>query len=257
MTTYWNSELYLRFESERTRPSVDLVNALGVDSPKNIIDIGCGPGNSTAVLAERFPDADIIGVDNSIEMIEKARSLYPEISFSMLDASGDLSAYTGTFDLVFSNSCIQWLPDHSRLLPRLMSLLSPGGVLAVQIPVNYDEPIHRIIRTIASSHEWSGKFESHRSINVLAYAEYYNILSTISSDFNLWQTTYYHRMPSHEAILDWYRATGLRTYLAQLCDDDRSLFENELLHALRNEYKVEPCGEVIFPFPRLFFTARR
>lgn len=256
MTTYWNSELYLRFESERTRPSVDLVNALGVDSPKNIIDIGCGPGNSTAVLAERFPDADIIGVDNSIEMIEKARSLYPEISFSMLDASGDLSAYTGTFDVVFSNSCIQWLPNHSRLLPRLMSLLSPGGVLAVQIPVNYDEPIHRIIRTIASSPEWSGKFESHRSINVLAYAEYYNILSTISSDFNLWQTTYYHRMPSHEAILDWYRATGLRPYCSQLEPAEICEFENEVLVSISHEYKIEPCGEIIMPFPRLFFTAK-
>lgn len=257
MTTYWNSELYLRFESERTRPSVDLVNALGVDSPKNIIDIGCGPGNSTAVLAERFPDADIIGVDNSIEMIEKARSLYPEISFSMLDASGDLSASTGAFDVVFSNSCIQWLPDHSSLIRDLMSLLVPNGVLAVQIPNNFNEPIHRIIREISSSPRWTDKFTSSRPTTVLSRSEYFNLLSEISSDFQLWETVYYHRMPSHEAILDWYRATGLRPYLSQLNTADSAAFEGEIYSRICEEYPVESCGEIIFPFPRLFFIATR
>lgn len=144
MTTYWNSELYLRFFDERTRPAVELLSAVSLNSPKHIIDIGCGPGNSTAVLAERFPESEIIGVDNSAEMIEKARLLHPELTFCLRDVSGDLYEYTDSFDLVFSNACIQWLPDHSRLLPRLMSLLSPGGVLAVQVPVNYRRSSDRI-----------------------------------------------------------------------------------------------------------------
>ncbi len=255
--TDWNSDIYLKYESERTRPASDLASFISVLSPHNIIDIGCGPGNSTAVLASVFPEADIVGVDNSSDMLNKACALHPELSFSKLDISSDISRLNSSFDLVFSNACIQWLPNHTILLPKLMDLLTPGGVLAVQIPLNFDEPIHRIIRRITTSSYWADKFDSHRTVTVLTYSEYYNILSELSSDFNIWQTTYYHRMPSVEAILDWYRATGLRTYLAQLCDDDRSLFENELLHALRNEYKVEPCGEVIFPFPRLFFTARR
>jgi len=255
--TYWNSELYLRFFDERTRPAVELLSAVYLNSPKHIIDIGCGPGNSTAVLSERFPGAEIIGVDNSVDMIAKARLLHPELSFDIFDVSGDLSPYAESFDVVFSNACIQWIPDHRNLLPRLMSLLTEGGTLAVQIPVNYNEPVHRVIRETATSPKWRDNFSAQRSIPVLSVSQYFNILSDISSDFRLWETVYYHRMPDHRAILDWVSATGLRPYLLQLNDGDRSAFESDILSALREVYNVEPCGEIIFPFPRLFFTAQR
>lgn len=253
--TYWNSELYLRFLDERTRPAVELLSAVSLNSPKHIIDIGCGPGNSTAVLSERFPESEIIGVDNSAEMIDKARLLHPELTFCLRDVSGDLSKYTDSFDLVFSNACIQWLPDHKTLLPRLMSLVTDGGILAVQVPVNYNEPVHRIIRETATSEKWRNKFSIHRDIPVLSSSKYFNILSQISTDFRIWKTVYYHRMLNHSAILDWVRATGLRPYLLQLNEDDSRAFECDILTKLNEEYTIEPCGEILFPFPRLFFTA--
>ncbi len=143
--TDWNSEQYLKFKNERTQPAMDLVNRINIDSPKKIIDIGCGPGNSTQILAQRFHNAYIVGVDNSLNMIETARRDYPNLDFKTCDASKDLSTLDNNFDIVFSNACIQWIPDHSQLLENMMGLLKPGGILAVQTPMNYNEPIHKII----------------------------------------------------------------------------------------------------------------
>lgn len=208
----WNSAQYLRFERERTQPAIDLVNRIGVEKPKKILDVGCGPGNSTAVLAKRFPDANILGVDNSENMISAAKKNYPDLDFELCDVSCDLSSLDHDFDIVFSNACIQWVPDHKKLIREFMGLLGKGGVLAVQIPMNFNEPIHRIIKEVSTSDKWKEFFPETRIYYTLTPGEYFDILSELTENFDLWETVYYHVMKSHNDILERYRGTGLRPY---------------------------------------------
>ena len=163
----------------------------------------------------------------------------------------------GTFDVVFSNACIQWIPDHESLLPAIMKLVNPGGRLAIQIPVNYNEPIHCIINKVAASEPWSCKFPKQRVFKWLTTNQYYDVLARISSDFDMWETTYLHRMGSHEDIMEWYRGTGLRPYLDRLNEEEARTFEAEVFEEVKKQYPKQEVGEVMFPFPRLFFVAVR
>lgn len=251
----WNSEQYLKFKAERTQPAIDLANRITVRAPTDIIDIGCGPGNSTEILKKRYPNAAVVGADNSENMLEAAREKYPDIEFILCDASNDLNSIDRKFDIVFSNACIQWVPDHHKLLREMMSLLKEGGELAVQIPMNYDEPIHKIIGETASSEKWRDKFNDPRHFYTLTPEKYYDILSEISSDFSMWQTTYFHRMKSHSNIMEWYKSTGLRPYLETLSPADKEEFEKDIFTEVEKAYPKQANGEIIFRFPRLFFKA--
>lgn len=251
----WNSEQYLKFKAERTQPAIDLANRITVRAPTDIIDIGCGPGNSTEILKKRYPNAAVVGADNSETMLEAAREKYPDIEFILCDASRDLDRFCGKFDIVFSNACIQWIPDHHKLLREMMSLLKEGGELAVQIPMNFDEPIHKIIGEIASSEKWRDKCNDPRHFYMLTPEQYYDVLSEISSDFKMWQTTYFHRMKSHSDIMEWYKSTGLRPYLEALSPVDKSEFEKDIFTEVEKAYPKQANGEIIFRFPRLFFKA--
>ena len=155
----WNAGDYLKFGTERTQPAVELAGRFGLLSPASVLDVGCGPGNSTQVLQARFPEAEIIGIDSSEEMLQAARENLPGLEFLRCDVSCELSALNRRFDVVFSNACIQWVPDHPALLKNLMGLLNPGGVLAVQTPMNYEEPIHQIIGRTAQSERWREKIK--------------------------------------------------------------------------------------------------
>ncbi len=209
----WNSEQYLKFKSERTQPSIDLVNRLKAFSPERILDIGCGPGNSTEVLRKSFPNAYISGIDSSEDMIAKAKRAYPEIDFVLCDAARNLNLLPKNFDIIFSNACMQWLPDHRKFIADSMALLNHGGVLAVQIPINYEEPIHKIINRITHNNKWNEKLPVKRKLYNLSQEEYFDILSGFSDNFEIWQTTYFHRMKSHNDIIEWYKGTGMRPYL--------------------------------------------
>lgn len=252
----WNSEQYLKFKAQRTQPAIDLAARLD-GSPREIIDLGCGPGNSTRVLKNRFPKAHIIGADSSENMLAKAREENPDLEFSLLDLNGDISAFEGGFDVAFSNACFQWIQNHRELLPRVFGLLKQGGALAVQIPMNFDEPIHKIIARISESEAWRGKFPEKRVFETLSPGEYFDILSELTDDFELWQTTYFHRMPSIESIIEWYKSTGLRTYLAALSEADGKAFIADISAELEREYPKQKNGEIIFKFPRFFFIARK
>lgn len=256
----WDSEQYLRFEAERTQPSRDLASRLPADdgSVLRVLDIGCGPGNSTAVLRERYPHAQIRGVDNSREMIAQARKSHPDIEFTLCDVSDpkQLARLPRDFDVVFSNACIQWVPDHPSLIPALMHRLRPGGTLAVQTPMNYDEPIHRIIAAVVHGPRFGAILPQQREFYNLEPDEYWELLHGRAAEFHMWMTTYMHTLPSHEAIMDWYRGTGLRPYLQALDDRDaRAEFEAEIFARVRVAYPMQSDGSVIFPFPRFFFTA--
>ncbi|HEY8421629.1 MAG TPA: methyltransferase domain-containing protein [Thermoclostridium sp.] len=253
----WNSKQYLKFKTERTQPAIDLVNRINVDNPGKILDVGCGPGNSTQVLYSKYPNSYILGIDISEEMLNAARKEYPNLDFKICDAGKDLSQLDGDYDIVFSNACIQWIPDHERLLTDMLNLLKKNGVLAVQIPMNFNEPIHKIIEEVTSSEKWKKYFAEQRIFYTLSQSEYYDILSEISGEFCIWETVYYHVMKSHNEILEWYRGTGLRPYLSVLPDNMKKEFEDEIMENLVQRYPRQRNGDIIFRFPRFFFIARK
>ena len=253
----WNATTYLQFKNERTRPAVDLASRILLDDPKTVLDIGCGPGNSTAVLRERFPNATIIGIDNAPDMIAKAKEAYPDMTFFCMDADEYIATTDEQFDVVFSNACMQWLPDHKAFLPKWMELVKDGGILAVQMPNNYDEPIHQIIETLTTSEKWRPHFRVMREKHVLSIGEYYDCLSECSAQVDLWETAYYHTLSSHQDLLEWYRGTGLRPYLEQLNNDAKASFENDFLAAVKDAYPIQADGTILFRFPRLFFVATK
>lgn len=251
----WNSAQYLKFATQRTQPAIDLATRLAGIRPAKVIDIGCGPGNSTAILKEAFPYADILGVDNSENMIATAQKDYPNLQWRVCDASKELTAMAGEFDLVFSNACLQWIPNHPTLLKNMFALLKKGGTLAVQVPMNFEEPIHKIIGEVSTSAKWANHFHNPRVFYTLTPSAYFDLLSEYSKEFAMWSTTYYHVMKSHDDILEWYRSTGMRPYLNVLNEQEKSDFEHEVLEQIKQRYPAQKSGSIIFRFPRFFFTA--
>lgn len=253
----WNSKEYLSFKNERTQPAFDLVNRIDIKAPQKIIDIGCGPGNSTAVLKQYFNNAEIIGIDSSEDMIDKAKSEYNDLTFINSDIRDIFINEKESYDVVFSNACIQWIPEHKALIKNMIELLKDNGYLAIQIPYNYDEPIHKIINEVTKSEKWKNLFDNHRERYVLEISEYYDLLSEVSSNFEMWQTIYFHKMKSYDNILEWYRGTGLRPYLEQLNEAQKIDFERDILIKIKQSYPMQKNGEIMFKFPRLFFIAEK
>lgn len=255
----WDADQYLRFADERTQPCRDLAARVGIANPRRIIDLGCGPGNSTAVLAERWPDAEIIGLDSSPEMIDSARRGYPSGRWMVGDIATWTSEQEGPCDVVFSNAALQWVDDHAATFPRLLAQVAPGGALAVQMPSNYDGPAHRAMRELAGSARWKGRFQrSVREWHVHPVPFYYDALAPHAARIDLWETEYIHVMSGAESVVQWYKGTGLRPFLEALAsEEDRSRFADEYLRAIRDIYPARPDGRVLFPFRRLFVIAYR
>lgn len=253
MVTEWDTNQYLKFESQRTQPAVDLVSRLKDLRPKSVIDIGCGTGTSTKLLLDAFPEALVVGLDSSSEMLDKARANLAGATFEQ----GDARHLEGSYDLIFSNACFQWIPDHDEFIPFLMRHLNEGGTLAAQFPMNQEEPLFRAIADVAAEPRW--QFESaHLDHNgTLEPEEYFDLLSTCSSSFQVWETKYYHSMKDHESLLEWVRGSRLRPYLAALTEEEGRLFEEEILERVRESYPVKPCGGVLLRFNRFFLTAVR
>lgn len=247
----WDSDLYLKFKQQRTQPALDLVKRIENHNFSSIADLGCGPGNSTSVLKSFFPNAQLIGIDNSVNMIEKAKNTYPDIEFRL----GDILNLNEKYDLIFSNACLQWIPNHNSLLPHLIEQLNDNGVLAVQIPINRNEPLFRIIKETAEQSDFDFSKAYFENNDVLSPNEYYEILSMCASSFDIWETVYYHEMPSHESLIDWVRSTRLKPYLECLNENDKKIFEAELLKKVKEQYRVMKNGNVILKFRRLFFVA--
>ena len=251
----WNAEQYSKFKKERTLPAIDLANSINSENVRKVLDVGCGIGNSTAVLKRRFPNARIIGADNSDDMLVAARKNNPELEFMKLDASTDLVNISDRYDVVFSNACIQWIPNHRLLIKRLMELLKKDGTLAIQIPQQAKHPMHRIVKSVAESEKWKQKIPVSRVFHILTEEEYFDILSELSDNFRMWETTYFHTMFSHQSIIEWYKGTGLRPFLEQLSESDKGKFENDVLTETKRYYPIQQNGGIIFRFPRLFMTA--
>lgn len=253
----WDACLYLKFSNERTQPAMDLAARIPTPDPKRIVDVGCGPGNSTFILARKYKGAYVLGIDNSRPMIVTARATHPELDWKLCDAATDLPSLGRDFDVVFSNACLQWVPDHGRVLADMMYILRPGGTLAVQVPCNQEEPVKRFINETASSARWKERLEGARPFYTLTAAEYYDILQPLAASVTLWETAYFHVLDSRDDILEWYRGTALRPYYDQLSEAEREDFEAELREGIRQCYPAQASGRVLFRFPRLFFIAQK
>ncbi|HWG05789.1 MAG TPA: trans-aconitate 2-methyltransferase [Beijerinckiaceae bacterium] len=254
----WSAKQYLAFEDERTRPVRDLLNALPDRTIRRAIDIGCGPGNSTEVLAARFPAARVEGLDSSPEMLDAARKRLPQIDFKL--AAIETWREPSTYDLIFANAVLQWVPDHATLLPRLLQSLAPQGVLAMQIPDNLDEPAHQLMRDIAAEPPFADKLAAASQSRVKRESAefYYSLLRPHCAALDLWRTTYYHQLSGGtDAVIEWFKGTGLRPFLTPLSDSEQKIYLDRYRAALARAYPPREDGSVLLPFPRLFIIATR
>jgi trans-aconitate 2-methyltransferase len=253
----WDPGQYLRFERERTLPSRDLLARLGEGTPATIIDLGCGTGTSTALLRDRWPAARVVGVDSSLEMIAAARKTSNEIEWVVRDVRS--WSPTEPFDLVFSNAALQWVPDHRTVFPHLLRQVAPGGTLAVQMPANFDSPVHRRIREVADAARWSARWGPDLvTPHVESVGFYYDLLTPESPNVECWITEYIHVLPAAADVVEWVKGTALRPYLDRLPEPtDREEFLAEILKGAVAAYPPRADGQVLFPFRRLFLVARR
>ena len=252
----WDTTLYLKFEAERTQPARDLLARVEV-SARRIVDLGCGPGTSTRLLAERFPQAEIIGVDNSEPMLAEARRRLPEVHFELSNIANWRPRQRP--DLIFANAALQWLPDHEALFSRLMSYLAEDGALAVQMPDNRQEPSHALMRLVAADGPWADRLvpiAKTRAV-IATHVDYYAWLRPLSAALDIWETTYVHPMAGVGAVVDWFRGSALRPFLNPLDVCEREQFIERYMRELAVAYGVEPNGSLLFLYPRLFILARK
>ncbi len=255
--TAWNPKLYLQFDRERELPCRDLISRLRLKSFRNITDLGCGPGNSTALLRAAFPDAKITGVDASPEMLIAARQRLASAAFS----PGNIQSWKPEepVDLIFSNAALQWVDYHKALFPRLLSSVKPGGYLAVQMPYRDESsPISRVLRAVENHDRWAAYFRQPvRTWSVQEPAAYYNWLCDRSDQIDIWLADYYHPLPDARDVIDWYRGTSLQPYMAALPSEQQ---RQEMLQfcydAIREMYAVQMDGKIMFGIRRLFVIAR-
>ena len=258
-TKDWSAAQYLKFEEQRTRPARDLLSQVPLSSPKRIIDLGCGPGNSTAVVLNRYPSAHVTGMDSSADMIKTAKAALPQVDFAL----GDLSSYTPgePVDLLFSNAVFQWIAHADRIpiMKRLIESLQPGGVFAFQVPDNYLEPSHKSMRAVAQEGPWAetlaplkpglGPFHTPQQL--------YDELKPLCSSVDIWHTYYNHSLPGHEEIVEWVKGTGLRPFVDPLAADQKEGFLKAYLESIRKVYPSSVDGNVLLRYPRLFLVAVR
>ncbi|HEX7007303.1 MAG TPA: trans-aconitate 2-methyltransferase [Alphaproteobacteria bacterium] len=253
--TEWSPSQYLKFADERTRPAADLLARVPLAAPAAIVDLGCGPGNSTELLARRWPDARLIGVDSSAAMLAQAASDHPEWIWEQADIA--VWSPAAPVDLIFANAALHWVPDHGTLLPRLFGHVASGGALAVQMPRNFDAPSHALMRRVADAPRWRRRLAGVVGRPVAEPAAYYDLLAPLARRLDLWESEYMHVLDGVDAILEWVRGTGLRPYLDPLDPAEREAFTDRYLAALADAYPRAADGKVLFPFKRLFLVAMR
>ncbi len=253
MKAEWNSSQYLLFENQRNQPAIDLIKRISEFNPNTIADLGCGPGNSTHLLKQAFPQARIVGIDNSEDMIRRTHEEYGDLEFVKMD----LRELTGQYDLLFSNACLQWIPAHKTLIPELLAHLNPEGIFAAQFPMNDAEPLYQIIKAVSEEEHWNFKNMEVDYNGFLTPHEYFNLLSSYCSSFQLWETRYYHNLKDHEALIEWVKGTRIRPYLSCLDASGKAAFENEILKQVRETYPVMKNGEVVLCFNRFFMIGAK
>ena len=253
----WSPTQYLKFEDERSRPARDLLAQVPLAEARCVVDIGCGPGNSTELLVERFPTAEVIGFDSSADMLKAARARLPRASF----VEADVATWVpdGPVDLLYANAVFQWVPDHLGVLARLLGTLAPGGVLAIQVPDNFAEPSHMLMAEVATSGPWSAKLGKAALARdaIPSPSAYYDRLRPLAARIDIWHTNYNHPLEGAPAIVEMIKSTGLRPYLAPLDPGERAAYLREYTARVAGAYSPLVDGRVLYRFPRLFLVATR
>ncbi len=249
----WDSKQYLKFENERKQPCIDLLSRLDGDFYR-ILDLGCGPGNSTKNLFDKYNNATIIGFDSDDNMLERAKNDYPEFEFVKGYAPDDFNKLNEKFDLIFSNACIHWISEQEKLINKVYELLSDEGVFAVQIPLTDESPFYKILYKLISQ-KWT-ELKSVKNFYNMNQKGYYNTLIKHFQNITMWQSNYYH-IVGKEMILEWYKGSGLRPYLALLDDNKQKEFLNDLQEIINKEYTLLDDGKLFLIMPRLFFIAKK
>jgi trans-aconitate 2-methyltransferase len=252
----WNPREYLKFADHRLRPAIDLMARIPQIEPRSIYDLGCGPGNVTRMLTQRWPDAAVTGVDSSPDMLTRAEQEAPGVAFQQADIA-EWSAPKPA-DLLFSNATLHWLDDHKRLLPRLVAQISPGGALAVQMPCNRGSPSHLLIEATAAAERWRHKLSRVRPVynSVETAEEYYRILSPVAAEVDIWETTYLHVLEGENPVAEWTKGTALRPYLDALDDQERPAFLADYAGGIADAYPRQLDGRTLLEFRRIFLIAR-
>jgi trans-aconitate 2-methyltransferase len=251
----WNPRQYLNFGDERLRPALDMLSRIELNDPARIVDLGCGPGNVTALLKERWPQAEITGVDNSPEMLAMAGKI-SGIEWQLADIAAWRAPHP--FNVVFSNATLHWLDAHERLFPRLMRAVSPGGALAVQMPKNFASHSHAIAREVARSGPWHVRLAPLlRDAPVHDPHEYYRMLAPVATNVDIWETEYLHVLEGENPVANWTRGSLLVPLIGALNAKEAREFEDEYRRRIRQTYLPEADGKTLFPFHRIFIVARR
>ena len=256
LTPGWDPAKYLEFAGHRLRPALDLLARVPATAPAVVYDLGCGAGNVTRLLVERWPGAAVTGIDGSAAMLAAARAAAPAVTW----LQADIGAWRGSrpADVVFSNAALHWLDDHARLFPRLVSGLAPGGTLAVQMPRNHGAPSHTEMVAAAEAGPWRERLRpALRTRPVAGSAVYHDILTSHVSRLDIWETEYLHALDGDNPVVEWTRGSALKPLLDRLEEPERSGFLAEYSARIARAYPPQPDGRTLFPFRRLFIVATR
>ena len=251
----WDPRQYLKFSDERLRPALDLMARVPLDAPARVVDLGCGAGNVTAILKQRFPAAGVTGVDGAETMLDKARAAAPDCVFE----AGNFATWTPKTppDLIFSNAALHWTTGHETLFPRLLSLLAPGGVLAIQMPSMHDAPLRRLQNELAAQSPWPDYLgDADFARGILTPGEYYDIVRPLVTSLDIWETTYLHVLTGQDAITEWAAGSSLRPFLDKLPQSAIPAFRAAYSDALRPHYPRRADGTTLLPFKRFFLLGR-
>ena len=251
----WDPDRYLHFSEERSRPFSDLLAHVGAEEPARVVDLGCGPGQLTATLAEKWPHAEILGIDSSGAMIEaSAAHASAHVRFEV----GDIRRWRPAepADVLISNAALQWVPGHRELLPSLVESLAPGGWFAFQVPGNFDEPSHRLLHELAADPRFAEATRQVERPSASAAATYLADLSALGCQVDAWETTYLHVLEGPDPVFTWISGTGARPVLQALSAPEREVFESEYKALLRDAYPTRDFG-VLLPFRRVFVVAQK
>ena len=250
----WDPQQYARFAAPRLRPALDLVARIPLERPRSVVDLGCGTGNVTRILRQRWAGAAITGIDGSPQMLAEARRSDASIAWEQVDVA--VWNPPGEFDLVFSNAALHWLDGHPALFARLSRKVAAGGVLAVQMPRNFNAPSHTLMHELASSAPWRDALAARlRPQPVLAPEAYYGLLAASARTLDIWETEYLQVLEGENPVAEWTKGTWLAPLLAALAPDARAAFEAEYRSRVAQAYPRRPDGKTLFPFRRLFIVA--
>ncbi|MGB6976394.1 MAG: methyltransferase domain-containing protein [Gammaproteobacteria bacterium] len=259
MTNFWNAKVYSQFLDLRTRPARDLLSVIPNSfQPKTVYDLGCGPGNSTILLKDRWPHAKIIGLDSSLDMLEQAKTSYPDIHF----IEGDIAHFSPVekIDCLLANASLQWLDQHEILIPKLLQFINPGGAFGIQMPNNFHVPTHQLtIKLLQSKVAWQ-PFLKNMRYGILTEPLYkplwyYDLLTKSGANsLQLWETEYFHEMADYQEIFDWMKGTGLRPVFSTMDTENQAQFTSAYIKAIARAYPLQANNKILMPFNRIFMV---